>query len=348
MPAIVIDEITTLDALDRLRDAWWDLWASCPAATPFQSPAWLVPWWRHVGDGRLLTLAAHEDGRLVGLLPAYVHTAPGARERQLLLLGTGTTDYLDALVAPPRSEHVLAALLERLAALGAAWDACVFCDLEERSALLAAPLPAPWIEERSLCEACPRLRLPPRGQPIDGVIPKRMARNLRYYLGKAEREGGVRWETAGEESAGDLLAALFRLHAARWATRGEAGVIADERVQRAHLASAPELLRAGLLRLLALRIGDRAAAVLYGLADPPRPDRRAYFYLAGWDPELAHLSPGTLLFGHAIEEAAREGMTVVDFVRGREGYKYLWGAADAHTHRRILRRGAGSVVSSRQ
>ncbi len=42
-----------LGDLDALRREWRLLWQRCPTATPFQSPDWLIPWWRRYGDGRL-------------------------------------------------------------------------------------------------------------------------------------------------------------------------------------------------------------------------------------------------------------------------------------------------------
>ena len=60
-----IEEATDLPALDRLRPEWEALWRAVPEATPFQSPAWLIPWWRHVGEGALLVLALRAAGRLV-------------------------------------------------------------------------------------------------------------------------------------------------------------------------------------------------------------------------------------------------------------------------------------------
>jgi len=40
-----IEEICELAVLVSLADEWWDLWHRSPAATPFQSPAWLLAWW---------------------------------------------------------------------------------------------------------------------------------------------------------------------------------------------------------------------------------------------------------------------------------------------------------------
>ena len=62
-----------------------------------------------------------------------------------------------------------------------------------------------------------------------------------------------------------------------------------------------------------------------------------YCYLTGFDPEFAAISPGTLLLGHAIEQAMRDGARTCDLLRGRERYKYLWGGRDRPTFARTLR-----------
>ncbi len=62
-----------------------------------------------------------------------------------------------------------------------------------------------------------------------------------------------------------------------------------------------------------------------------------YYYLGGFDPDYAALSPGALLVGHAIEAAVREGAVAFDFLRGREAYKRRWGARDTPTYCRRLR-----------
>src|SRR2546423_3268063 len=67
---VIVEELTTTAALESLQPEWDRLWSRSPRATPFQSPAWLLPWWRHVGCGQLMALAVHscESPELVGLL----------------------------------------------------------------------------------------------------------------------------------------------------------------------------------------------------------------------------------------------------------------------------------------
>jgi CelD/BcsL family acetyltransferase involved in cellulose biosynthesis len=64
--------------------------------------------------------------------------------------------------------------------------------------------------------------------------------------------------------------------------------------------------------------------VLYGFLD----HGRFLFYLSGFDPRIARLSPGRLLIARALDRVRDEGAFELDFLRGREPYKYEWGAVD--------------------
>ena len=131
-------------------------------------------------------------------------------------------------------------------------------------------------------------------------------------------------ERAAAATLPGLQAELIRLHQVRWTAAGEAGVLADPAVLALHQDSAPGLLRAGVLRLEALRMGGRVIAAIMALLAPGR----ILFYLSGYDAAHAFISPGTLLLGAMLEDAVREGRTEAHFLRGREAYKYAWGAVD--------------------
>src|SRR5919202_546321 len=135
--------------------------------------------------------------------------------------------------------------------------------------------------------------------------------------------------------AGSAILARLAAEGARWESCGvPGGVLRDPRVERFQRDAAPELLRAGMLRLYALRIDGHIVGAYYGLAH----GARAYAYLGGFDPDYAFESPGTILIGHAIEEAVREGAREFHFLRGPESYKYEWGAVDRWNRRRSFRR----------
>lgn len=313
--------VTTLAALEQLVPAWERLWAQSQAS-PFQSPAWLLPWWTHVGRGTLASVAFHcaGTGTLVGLAPLYVHTQPATGTRHLFPLGIATTDRLDVLALPGWAQAVAQALVAHCVASRGAWDVLEAPQLPDDAHLLAAGWPTHWS-----CAVMPSDPNPVL--PLPAAIPRAMAANLAYCRRRAARSGALAYELADAGSLPHWLAILERLHGQRWALRDQPGVLRDAGVLAWHRAAAPRLLRAGLLRLLGLRIAGRPVAALYLLADAPGvPQRRWSYYIGGFDPEAAALGPGTLLIGHAIEQAQAEGAQLFDFLRGAEPYKQRWGA----------------------
>lgn len=281
------------------------------------------------------------QGRLVGLAPFYIFIKPGSCRGEVFPVGIATTDYLDALFEAECAAGGAAAVLAHLDAARERWDVCDLQALRPASPLLLAELPRGWREDVSVQDACPMLTLPATVEGLSDSVPHRLLRNLRYYRRRAETCGPVRMDRAAEHNLDELLGALFQLHGARWSSRGGAGVLAPEAVQKAHRETAPGLLSLGILRLYGLRLGDRIVAGLYGFTHTAAGRTRAYAYVSGFDPAFERLSAGTLVMGHAVREAIREGAAEFDFLRGREPYKYLWGAKDRVTYRRRLWHAAG-------
>jgi CelD/BcsL family acetyltransferase involved in cellulose biosynthesis len=325
-----IEEIASLDGLERLRPEWAALWDRVPGATPFQHPAWLVAWWREIAPGRLLTLAVRRAGGLVAVMPLYIQEEAGIRK--LLPVGISVTDYLDATVSLDDAEAAVGAAFAHLARRRAEWDIAELHELPAGAALLrGAPPPglAAAVHPESVV---PVLPLPPDRAGLGRPVPRRMCKNANLYRNRAARLG-VTHERLPPDRVDEGVDALYALHALRWAARGEAGVVADEAIRRFHRAAAHGLAAAGLLRLRVLHAGGHPIAALYGFAAKGR----AYAYLCGLDPEWAEVSPGTQVIAAAIEDAMREGCREFDFLRGEEPFKYLWGPTGRRNVIRTLR-----------
>jgi CelD/BcsL family acetyltransferase involved in cellulose biosynthesis len=336
VPPLEIEEVTTTEALERLRPEWSALRARCPTSTLFQSPEWLIPWWRHIGQGELWALAFRQAGRLVGLAPLYIYVKPGSSEREVFLLGIATTDYLDALFD---QEFASCGALMVFAHLDAAWHRWDVCDLQQlrpQSPLLSAAIPAGWHQEVTRQEPCLFLTLPAMVDELPGLVSRRMRKTLRYHWHRAEKVGPVRVESVNEKNLDELLEALFQLQRARWSSRGLVEMSAAEAVQKAHRETAPALLSLGVLRLYGLRLAERIVASLYGFTYGTASQKQAYAYLSGFDPSFESLSPGMLVIDYAVREAVREGAAEFDFLRGREAYKYHWRPKERLTYRRRL------------
>ncbi|MBV8935393.1 MAG: GNAT family N-acetyltransferase [Alphaproteobacteria bacterium] len=328
--SVKIEQVTSEAVIGQLVPEWQALWRRAGDATPFQSPEWLLSWWRFFGNGAPLVLTAREHERLIAVLPLYHHAESGCAK--LLPIGVGLSDYLDALVEAAHSgtvEALLQALLEQ-----PRWEECYIPDLPPFAALLAARPPAQLLQDRRIGETCPVLTLPTAVSGLPEVVPRKTLRDLGQARRRAAVAGSIAAIPADEGSLAEFLQEFFRLHEDRWQPIAGHGVCSDPAVRNFHLAAARRMLSAGILRLYLLRIGNSVVSAYYGFTAK----RIAYAYLSGFDHRFAALSPGTQIIAHAIEEAVREGAREFHFLRGGEAYKYAWGAVDRPNTVLTLRR----------
>lgn len=318
--------LTTTESLLALEPQWNDLWLRDSAATPFQSPQWLLPWWQHFGGSEPYVVTQRDGDQLVALAPLYI--LRDEDESLGMWIGTGISDYLDLLTSGGAD---IAAVVE---AIGRA--DCQMWDLQQlrpSSPIVSATAPSSWSDNLEDQEACPVLPIGGADAGLDHLISTHFRKKLRYYRRALERLGPVVYENATEANVDELLTALFELHAARWKRRGLPGVLADDVTQHFHREVARRMLAAGALRMFAIRLDGRIVTVFYGFAH----HETTYYYLSGYDPELEKLSIGTIAVAHAIETAVQQGMQTFDFLRGAEEYKYSWGATDrVNKHRQWI------------
>jgi CelD/BcsL family acetyltransferase involved in cellulose biosynthesis len=308
------------DGLAELEPDWARLWARCPDATPFQHPAWLLPWARHHAPRRCAAVALRAAGDLVGLLPVFCW------EGAALLAGTGPSDRADALLLPQFIGHATSLLASVPEAAPEPFDRIDLQQLAPTSPLLGAA-PDGWTGSEEDGDAC--LVAPLRGEHGLAATSGRQRSHWRHALRQLERAGGAVGLATPEEVPA-AVEDLLRLNALRW---GEAGALADPLLRATLREAGPALERAGLLRLHQVTLGGERIAVLMALAGP----WAHHGYNGGFDPAHARLSPSAILVGAAMAQAAREGLGHFDFLRGHEAYKGVWGAEPSPLRRRVLR-----------
>lgn len=310
--------LRTTREIERFQPDWIALWNADPHATPFQRPEWLLPWWHQFGQEELQTIVVSQHERPIAFLPFYIYRQSTSSERQVLLLGAGTTDYLDGIFAPEcRPEHVRIAL--ELMQKKSGWDVLQASQLRAQSMLFQAFQGDAGVESFR-AENCSRMQAVRMPQ-----LPVKIRRNAMYYRNRAARLGRLEFIVADKSNWSRSFDALTSRHTARWKSCGEPGALCDERVVAWHREALPQLEASGMLRLCLLRLDREILGVLYSLIDPAgRPDRMQYFYITAYSTERGELRPGTLLLAFAIEHAAEEGVETIDMLRGEEAYKKIW------------------------
>lgn len=321
-------QLEVLSSLNAIVAEWWELFRGCPDATPFQSPAWLLPWWKCFGTGEPLVVTMRREGVLCGLGLFYLHRKNGGEAPQLFLIGKAVSDYLDVLVAPTESRPLVAqCIFNCLFEHAGQWHSADLDRLRPSSPVLRVE-PSPGLSVFSCQEGvCPELRL--TGSTVEEFVPRKRTRaNLRNRLRRARNSGSVEFVTANEQSCESLMNEFERLHSKRWTAAG--GMFSDRNMTRFLKLAARALLSACMLRLNAMRLNGKTIAASLGMVH----GRRAYLYNFGFDPAHAVIAPATQLIAFGMEQAAREGARVFDFLQGNEPYKFqTWGAEPRYTYR---------------
>lgn len=321
-----VREISSIDELQEFRDSWWELYQKCPWATPFQSPAWLLPWWQNLGSGELLVISVLHQKKMIGMAPLCIQKNDRS-QFEVLFLGTGVSDYLDFVCEPDSAPLIMSRLLEHLWSIRNRWDCCDFQELRLNSPLLSSrSLSNTSITRMSIC---PVVTLPSSTESFMGSLASKLRRSIRQTEKKLSP---FSIKQAGFNEVAQAMDNLFLLHGKRWEDRNQPGVLSRPEIQAFHHAAAAAFAAGGELGLYTLCAQGNVSAVLYGF----KKLNRFYAYLSGFDPALEDLSPGALLISSVIMDALRCGVREFDFLRGSEKYKYLWGASDTLNYRLTL------------
>ncbi|MGY1606503.1 GNAT family N-acetyltransferase [Geodermatophilus sp. SYSU D00700] len=313
--------------LDALAGAWDDLWRRTPAATAFQSHAWVSAWARaYVPAGRLAVVTVWNGDTLVAAAPLYrVRRGPVPA---LAPLGGPLSDSTDVLVDPhvPDAGARLAGALLQVPG----WRVL---DLPEVLPGSAAQAWAPgWPGRVRRAPSSLNLQLPVLPQAgVLARVPTRTAGTLRRKLKKIDRAGIER----AELDPGAVPAAvpeLIRLHEAQWAGRRGNPEHSTARFRAFLTEALGPMVERGQALVVQYRMDGRLVAAEVDLLG----HRQLAYYLAGIDPGLRqHIDTSVLLVSAALERAGRLGLAEYSFLRGDEDYKLRW-RPDPVTAERVL------------
>lgn len=330
-----------------LQSEWNDLLRRSRFDTIFLTWEWQTTWWTHLGHprGPLHILAAHDAGRLVGILPLYF------MQDSLYVVGcVEVSDYLDFIVEAGCEDAVYAAFLAWLQGPDApAWEAVDLCNQPAASLAhtrlpelaQAAGFTADVVQE----DVCPIISLPRCGSDADATecdawelyldgLDKKERHEIRRKLRRVERDAPgarVRYVTTDE----DVDAAVGTFIALHRNSRADKHAFMTPEMQAYFRAVAHALAAAGWLQLSFLEIEGEAVATYfcfdYG--------NDILVYNSGYDPaNMPQLSTGWVLLGRLIQNAIELGRQRFDFLQGNEDYKYRFGGVDSPVYRTRLHR----------
>jgi CelD/BcsL family acetyltransferase involved in cellulose biosynthesis len=316
--------IEVIDDITRLREflpEWGDFARNNCPATPFQTPEWLITWWSHFGSGQLHVLVFRCEKNVTGVLPCFLHE--WNHRRQLTLIGSGVSDYLDPIIDITHAPGILDNLRLHLGRCEL-WDVCDWQDLSAETPLQTL---GATVEDMP----CSRIELGESFEEFLRTRPKELKRNLRRYKDGTPLSARLRLTVSCRPAQG-LLDSLIELHGARWRKCGETGTIEANHAEGFLSDIVAALSQVDMLLTFGLYFDGRIVAVILAF----RNQTTIFEYLSAFDPEYEKFSFGRELLSRAIQYAHAHRYRCWDFLRGDEAYKSLWGAQLIPKRRLVL------------
>jgi CelD/BcsL family acetyltransferase involved in cellulose biosynthesis len=311
--ATSVERISTEEAFEALAGQWDDLVRAMPRPSPFLLHGWLTEWWRHYGGGAELAVdLCRHDGRLVGALPLIIRRRAGLRVASFM--GDRHAVLPDLLLSDDADRSVCTLLAESLAA--------GHCHVADFHGLPADSRIAVALGKR--LDVTERVEAPVLDLAAgwDAVYRAKTTSKKRNLHRRRRRQLGElgRLTVSVARDLDELEPALeeaFRLHALRWEGRPDGSGFATPLGMRFHRAALRRLAALDAPRIVTLRLDGRPIAFHYWFALAGC----MYVHRLAFDPGVARWSPGLVNTLDAIEAAAEEGMTRVEFLGGGERYK---------------------------
>lgn len=342
-------DVLTDDASIEAFVPEWRAFSAKAARSPFESPDWLLPWYRHYGHrARPRVLVWRAGGEVVGVAPLVVtRSRRGTTLTELALwagFGPALRGLVDVVATDEHRAGVEASFAAWLATGPQRWDLLNLLRLPAGSTTPATITDAGetggWRSvdlSGSVRSETWVIELP---ADLDGWarhLGAKARHNMRTEARRLERAGGT-WEQSTDPAlVEDVVAALRRLMAERWGA-AEVDFAPDPAFEpflidafRAMLAAGAmwfDLARdaSGAIRacLVTFALNGRAVAVLMGVS---------------YAEDVRKMSLGKQLFDRSASEAIRRGCGTYDFL-WVGGYKEsFWHASPRYLHSVVIGRG---------
>ncbi len=365
----------TFDDIDR---ADWDrLLAATPAASPFARWTFHRAWWDAYGStahDHHLVLAASDSAKVRAIVPLmYRHEVepfdvptktivrehtpvcePVPGEAKAVMFGASYhADYATLLAADEDLEQAAHAVAHTLADSADLFDGNEKWDVVDlrrlrkvdpalpalESAFRETGTPEGWRVTREHEDDCPVVTV--RGETWDeylATLNKTARHEIRRKLRRAAEVGELSIEITPPTD--EAIAEFIRLHTMRFGEHGlfpdnEGGERSRHFIQRIAALERTEP-DGGQLQVALVRVGKRLVFVAIAFDD----GTTCFLYNGGVDPDAKNASPGVTGAALYLRDRIEAGRRRFDFLRGRERYKYEWGAVDEPIFRVLVERGA--------
>ena len=337
IPRLTVEQLSGPAELAEIAGEWELLDRETLPRTPFTSPAYLVPWWKHF-SARRNVLLRHEffvhtvrdgSGRLLALAPLMRTVTPSIGPPALRLLqffgnDPALTEIRGVICQPGQHLPVVQALVRHFLGCGDEWDVFRWAGLRyDADTYMQSHCRCFFRSRKNLPDYI--LDLPGSWEELRLRVSSNMRKNLRKPYELLERGGfitGIR-VTERPDGVAPAMERFLALHSAR---AEAADMISHphkfgQQHIRAFLSDYLHCLaKRGELRIFELEIGGSAVASRLAF----RLGSDLYLYFAGYDPAWKDYSVMTVLMAEIVKWAIAHGIERVNLSTGHDQSKVRW------------------------
>lgn len=330
-PGLHLEVVRTEEGFLALESAWDGLLDQSAIRTPFLRWDWVSLWWKEYRDRFKLAIGVirDRDHQPRAIAPFVIgRDIRGARRylRHLTFLG-GLGEIMSEgmdLIIPAGMESVCSPWLCRLIGdLRRDWDVAKLPMIAEESpnranlfgALQRAGHGANVIERHG----SRIIDLPSSWQEMEARLSSnRRSAFRRKWRDLTQKCGGAALVAPPGVSGEAMFERLLELHAMRW--EGAESQFLCEATRRFHRSLVSRWYPQGRIVMPSLQIDGKPVAMTYNFVE----NGKLWYYQAGRDPSLEHLSVGKLALGWSIQVAIARGLRQFDFLPGDSEIKKMW------------------------
>ncbi|MFC1661146.1 GNAT family N-acetyltransferase [Gemmatimonadota bacterium] len=320
-PELTVEEIGRPDELAACAEAWETL-ADRAGGDLFQTYEWVSTWldvfWR---DRPIRVLLVRDRGDLVGLAP-FLNDKEGEalcgnslalpihpQIRRTDILAASDHDRIAEAILSFFHEHVgrvnLSMLVPRDSAMLSALS-----QVAERGGGGTVVRPE---------TVSPLVRFDGDWDTYLQSRPRRVRKELKRKMRRAEKTGGVEWTVAkGPDEVDAAVAAVFQVEEHSWKESQGESISDNQDLREFFFRFARVAADRGWLRIHLLHLDGEPIAYIYGVV------RGGHYYAlkTSYDQKHRDLSPGIVLFGHALQDAASQGYGTFEFLGEDQRWKH--------------------------
>lgn len=303
---------------------WWA--ARARAATPLQSPEWLLSWWEayQAPGSTLHILTVLEGNDILGIMPLWrSRSVSVVRNLQWLGSGRACTDFQSVIAKPEHHAAACRGLSEWLldGSGGSNWDLIELDGVADPAGLepMLHPLRAAGSTmEQVAHEHTWRLNLVDGFAGFMAGLSKTQRAQARNLLNRFDKHQNLTFRVLTGELATKALNNLIELHQRRWVAAGDQGCFVDPRFETFLRHAVERMGMRNRIELAVLEDGGRAVATLLSLRDS---HGNLYAYQNGRDPAYGPARIGQMLTFLVVRDACERSVGYIDYLRGDETYK---------------------------